>query len=271
MEALLKEMMLHNALANVFEQLGTPRFWRSLVMALRQVAPLDNALAVRMWPDAAPVVLEECTFGGPVQADSPVFHYCQGMYLLDPFYQLVKEGASQGLYQLEQIAPDMFRSSEYYLSYFSKEVGQDELQFILPLGDGSYLSLSLGILSRFDHLAIGRLQTVACWVFAAMKKHWQSSQVKGLSAVPSPQIEDQIGQALAHFGGAKLSEREAEIARLTLQGYSSKAVAQQLAISPETVKTHKRKLYTKLGISSHTDLFSQFISELTEEQKKQAL
>ncbi|WP_026182820.1 helix-turn-helix transcriptional regulator [Leeia oryzae] len=266
MEALLKEMQLHQALGSVFDQLGTHRFWRALVLALRQLAPLDNALAVRMWKAAPPVALEECTFAGPLQHDSPVPHYCRGMYLLDPFYQTVREGAERGFYVLEQIAPDLFRSSEYYQSYFSLEVGQDEVQFILPIGEDSALSLSLGALQPFDALALGRLQTVSCWVLSAMKRHWQISQDQ-----PSPTdtggLEDQIGRTLEQFGGGKLSEREAEIARLTLRGYSSKAVAQQLSISPETVKTHKRKLYTKLGIASHTDLFSCFIAELMDEQK----
>jgi len=64
------------------------------------------------------------------------------------------------------------------------------------------------------------------------------------------------------FAHGVLSERELEIARLILRGYSSKAMAQRLGISPETIKVHRRHLYAKLNISSHPELFSMFIREL---------
>lgn len=50
--------------------------------------------------------------------------------------------------------------------------------------------------------------------------------------------------------------REVETARLILQGFSSKAIAQQLGISPETVKVHRRNLYHKLNVSGHGELFA---------------
>lgn len=55
---------------------------------------------------------------------------------------------------------------------------------------------------------------------------------------------------------ARLTAREVETARLILQGFSSKAIAQQLSISPETVKVHRRNLYHKLNVSGHGELFA---------------
>ncbi|MHA7200753.1 response regulator transcription factor, partial [Burkholderia pseudomallei] len=68
--------------------------------------------------------------------------------------------------------------------------------------------------------------------------------------------------ALASFGAPLLTEREMAIARLVLRGNSSKAIAERLAISPETVKVHRRHLYSKLGISSQPELFSLFLQAL---------
>jgi DNA-binding CsgD family transcriptional regulator len=56
--------------------------------------------------------------------------------------------------------------------------------------------------------------------------------------------------------GARLSERESEAARLILQGFSGKAMAQRMGISPETVKVHRRNLYHKLGVAGHAELFA---------------
>ncbi|MNY57893.1 Transcriptional regulatory protein UhpA [compost metagenome] len=54
---------------------------------------------------------------------------------------------------------------------------------------------------------------------------------------------------------ARLTERERETAQLILQGFSSKAIAQCMGISPETVKVHRRNLYHKLNVSGHAELF----------------
>jgi DNA-binding CsgD family transcriptional regulator len=55
---------------------------------------------------------------------------------------------------------------------------------------------------------------------------------------------------------ARLTVREVDTARLILQGFSSKAMAQQMGISPETVKVHRRNLYHKLNVTGHGELFA---------------
>jgi len=42
-------------------------------------------------------------------------------------------------------------------------------------------------------------------------------------------------------------------------------VAEQLNISPGTVKIHRKNLYAKLGIGSRSELLGLFIRELTED------
>ena len=69
-------------------------------------------------------------------------------------------------------------------------------------------------------------------------------------------------KALSQFGCGVLSDRELEIARLILRGFSSKAMAERLKISPDTIKVHRRHLYAKLDISSQPELFSLFIQSL---------
>jgi two-component system, NarL family, nitrate/nitrite response regulator NarL len=46
-----------------------------------------------------------------------------------------------------------------------------------------------------------------------------------------------------------LSPRELEVLRLTAAGSSAPAIGRQLHLSPETVKTHLKNVYGKLGVS----------------------
>jgi DNA-binding CsgD family transcriptional regulator len=55
-----------------------------------------------------------------------------------------------------------------------------------------------------------------------------------------------------------LSPREKEICRYLLQGFSLKQIGYELHISFDTVNSHYRSLYRKLGISSKAELFMRF-------------
>lgn len=60
--------------------------------------------------------------------------------------------------------------------------------------------------------------------------------------------------------GAPLSPREREIARWIVVGLSRQQIAQRLGISDETVKTHLRNIYSKLGITSRYALAAYVLS-----------
>lgn len=51
-----------------------------------------------------------------------------------------------------------------------------------------------------------------------------------------------------------LSKREIEIIKLLINGHSSVQIAEKLFVSFETVKSHKKNIYFKLGINKLADL-----------------
>lgn len=251
MDSLFHEVIRHAALARAIEHIGGPRFWRQFILLLRQLVPFDNALAIHFPAQGAPQALEEYD-AEPAATASAL--YLDGLYLLDPFYQAAHEGLASGFYHLEEVAPDHFRQSDYYLNYFQDHVLVDEVQYLLQV-PGGVLSLSLGMSRTFDPAELGKLALASAWVLALLGQHWARAAIPDN---PQPHVSD----ALARFGEGVLSERELEIVRLVLRGYSSKAMAQRLGISPETIKAHRRHLYAKLDISSQPELFSLFIRGL---------
>jgi DNA-binding CsgD family transcriptional regulator len=59
-----------------------------------------------------------------------------------------------------------------------------------------------------------------------------------------------------------LTEREAAIVDLVLQGHSSDSIAARLTIAAGTVKVHRRNVYRKLAISSQAELLAVYIDRI---------
>src|SRR5437764_12705578 len=70
------------------------------------------------------------------------------------------------------------------------------------------------------------------------------------SAAASEQDDQQFGLPAPEL----LTPREADVLELLQQGLSNKQIAQELSIGIETVRTHTRNIYAKLGISTRRDL-----------------
>jgi ATP/maltotriose-dependent transcriptional regulator MalT len=56
-------------------------------------------------------------------------------------------------------------------------------------------------------------------------------------------------------GDGALTEKEAEVLALVLQGCSNAAIAARLCLSCSTIKTHMSHIFTKLGVSRREELF----------------
>lgn len=60
-------------------------------------------------------------------------------------------------------------------------------------------------------------------------------------------------------GWHSLTPAELRVARLVSLGLSNRAVAEELVVSPHTVDTHLRHVFTKLNVSSRVQLTRQVL------------
>ena len=116
---------------------------------------------------------------------------------------------------------------------------------------------TLGLPQEVDRLAMRQATTEArqtleeAVVVLAMATH---------RALTSAQRLDEALAGLGQTGGGDepvgvaLSRREQEVLALVAEGYSNKAIARTLFISPNTVKTHVASLLTKLRADSRVQL-----------------
>lgn len=63
--------------------------------------------------------------------------------------------------------------------------------------------------------------------------------------------DDGIGDFVRRYG---LTEREAEVVALFVQGRSMGYIAEKVCVSENTIKTHVRHVYTKCGIHNKQEL-----------------
>jgi LuxR family maltose regulon positive regulatory protein len=66
-------------------------------------------------------------------------------------------------------------------------------------------------------------------------------------------LERQLTRPLREVAGNPLTEREVSVLRLLQGTLSVREIGQELYVSPNTVKTHARAAYRKLGVSTRQD------------------
>jgi len=122
------------------------------------------------------------------------------------------------------------------------------LEAALSLAEGSGLVRSFVDLGEPMEALVGR------WILGEpMHEH-------GNRVMQAFDAEAQARQAhTGAFGqpGSELSPRELEVCRLLASGLTKKAIAATLAISAETVKSHVRNLYGKLGVKNRVEALNE--------------
>jgi DNA-binding CsgD family transcriptional regulator len=135
--------------------------------------------------------------------------------------------------------------------------GCEELCIAMELPSGECAELTLSRKASQGGFAdedIASLSPVIPFLAAAVRRYWRHARLMHLSNRP-----DTGTDAVRSFGRNFLSPRERELAHLLLRGHSTASVGLRLGISTTTVKTHRKNLYSKLGIATQAEFFSLFL------------
>ena len=76
--------------------------------------------------------------------------------------------------------------------------------------------------------------------------------MRGAAAL-EPEVAARLLERMAEGERDELSERELEVLRLLVAGASNKAIAAQLNLSENTIKTHISRIFAKLGVQSRAE------------------
>ncbi|HWC39709.1 MAG TPA: response regulator transcription factor [Acidimicrobiales bacterium] len=144
----------------------------------------------------------------------------------------------QGASGLELAARLLADDPPFRLVIFTDDTEERRLFEALRLGASGYLLKSLSGIQLADHLV----------------------RVAEGQVVVDPTIATRIALRGAQFGGAEmwpgsdlsLSQRESQVLALLVEGLSNRLIAAQLVVGEETVKTHLRSIYRKLGVNDRS-------------------
>lgn len=251
----LEDLSWHRVIGKLVDKLDDDSFWLCLVRFLKTKIQFQTWVVVLYSNDKQPLILAAST-GENERHEKLLKDYCNGLYLLDPFYIFqCKRHETQVLF-LDDVAPDDFINTEYFNRYFYSNVVTDEVQLNIELDKNTILALSMGSQHAYDNHEIGLITLMQQWLIPLMRQrfHFETlyNKVSGTDAETVPSVN------FSAFSDERLTEREQEVSQLMLSGCSAKSIASRLDISIETVRSHKRNLYQKLDINSQSELFALF-------------
>ncbi len=212
------------------------------------------------------------------KSKSGIENYINGTYVLNPFYLAHLKGLELGVYRIRDLAPDAFFENSYYKSlkispspeeeigYVTKNwpQGHEEIEIAVPLGSpedrttaeiGLYCPLDE---HTFDDDQLADLKRELPIIGAVTRKFW-TLRKDNLASRP---IDSRIDEMFDNFGKPELSLREQQVIQHVLRGHSSESISYNLDISITTVKTHRKRAYGKLNISSQSELLSRFLQSI---------
>ena len=132
------------------------------------------------------------------------------------------------------------------------------LSIVVPALDGFQASKTAAIASAalLAATALASFFLSRYWREAAMKREaerlqlaksgYADSQLADPEVPQEPDIEALCAKAARTY--------EEDVLRLLVEGRTAPQIAEELVVSPNTVKTHVRNLYRKLGINRRADL-----------------
>jgi DNA-binding CsgD family transcriptional regulator len=242
--------------AHLAVAVGTEEIGNAFSALLKIIVEFDAIFLATFRRDAPPTV---AYFVGTRE---PGAHYQDGPYLLDPFYAHFLNGGSDGCYRLSDLAPDGFRRSEYFSTYYGGLNIGDELGLLVAMDPQSCAHVSIirrpGT-TRFTRRDCKWLNAGGPLAPEAMRR------INATLAPPTRHqsvVHDSLQQAYQNFGTSVLTEREHEVTQLLLRGNSAKSIARSLLIATETARNHLKRIYSKLGVASQAELFALFFRVL---------
>jgi DNA-binding CsgD family transcriptional regulator len=251
-------------MGDLVSKVGSPTFGPEYFRLFDEMLSIEHCTVFAFRNGVRPAALvTECTSADDGCARRLADEYVTGAFVHDPNLRREVGPSSPLIYTLR--ARDV-RDPDYRSRFYDEPALSHELVLLGNL-DGTlfYSSFYRGSADRaFGRDDLEAVQSLSYFAMRALKRHVELQAATPVRDGPAPDWEarfDSRHDAFHHLRALllaepkKLSPREADVCASIVLGYSTPAIGLNLGISPHTVATHRKRAYSKLGISSQNELF----------------
>lgn len=247
--------------ARVIETIDEGSTPQRLCTALGELVPIDFSGVFVLRRDSAPIAILD-----DIPPGTETISYLESLYLLDPVFDHFLNGTLPTCTLLDDICPDDFFESDYFLQYWSNVNIVSEFSINAHIDNDTVVHVPLSRIkgsAPFSPDDMEALKAVSGVVVAVMRRFWEAHKANlesGTSRADS--FHTHLRYVMDNFGCSLLTAREMDIMQLTMRGYSDKLSARQLDITPGTVRNHKKSIFNKLHVSSQGQVFGLLLDTL---------
>lgn len=243
-------------LTDLIGSLGADTFESTLVSSLRRLTGADHCLLISFRANNKhPLTL--FSTGAIYQ---PLARECRHLYdeyyfQRDPNLDWLRHQAASGQPRIRQQNARELADGDYRHQLLERCGIEEKLAFMYQ-NDGQALCLNLYRLAseHSTRLDMSSLAQHGELLATLLQRHIQLTRQHRM-VFDLPWVRARLAAAV----GKQLTARELDVGSRIVLGYRSDAIALDLGVSPNTVLTHRRNLYDKLGIGTQNQLFGMVI------------
>ncbi len=172
------------------------------------------------------------------------------------------------------VSPSHVRDIAFRRRFYDEALVRQELAMIASVNDQTLYCSFFRSKDQKDFASedANQLRELGNFLIQTLGKHAEVTSLLQARSVPVPEpatlcperrermYEDLRSILLKAIGG--LTRREAEICASIALGYTTLGISLKLGISINTVATHRKRAYAKLGISSQNELFARYFDNV---------
>jgi DNA-binding CsgD family transcriptional regulator len=234
-------------LCSPIREIGSSRFARALLEATTEIAKTSHLTVLKGVGSGQPEMMLSASWGFDDRASEAGQHYLDRHWEKDPLrmFEQADQINDQRLFLLDS---SQIRDGSYRQDCYRAMGVLQRLSLLVPT-PGHILQLNLFRLGKAGPFRESELQALSALApyFASLLvrhgrdqgTHWSKTDLE------------------ARLRGAApiLTEREINVCARILFGLTSEGIGLDLDISKNTVLTHRRRAYSKLSITSQSELF----------------
>lgn len=262
-----------NEIANLVGGIGDSHFSQSFFSFCHDQLSVDQCTVFSFDPQGNPhcLVAEALHSQARNVTRTLAQEYTEGAFRRDPNITLGQAALTSNHPILVRcVSPAHIRDQGYRRRFYHDALVRQELALVTSINDRTlYCSFYRSDEQKdFAHEDTLRLQYLGSFLAQTLSKHTQMLELGHRHETPQTEpailslerrermYEDLRNTLLKAAGG--LTQREAQICASIALGYTTLGIGLNLGISINTVATHRKRAYAKLGISCQNELFARY-------------